>query len=62
MMIGAASSCKTFEEVTSALKWITSNKGKCNAVVHIIDDFLFLFPTRDEVALALNFFRRYALL
>ena len=57
MVMGAASSCKTFEEVNSALEWIARNKGKCNAVVHIIDDFLFLAPTRDEVALALKNFQ-----
>ena len=57
MVMGAASSCKTFEEVSSALEWIARNKGKCNAVVHIIDDFLFLAPTRDEVALALKNFQ-----
>ena len=57
LAMGAASSCKTFEEFSSALEWIARNKGRSSAVVHILDDFLFLAPTRDEVALALKHFQ-----
>ena len=28
MVMGAVSSCKTFEEVSSTLEWIARNKGK----------------------------------
>ena len=59
MLMGAASSSKTFEEVSLALEWIAHNKGKCNAVVHILADVLFLAKIRDEMAFALIIVRRH---
>ena len=57
MAMGAASSCRTFEQFSTALEWIAYNKGRCRAVVHILDDFLFLAPTREETALSLRNFQ-----
>ena len=38
--MGAASSCKTFELLSTALELIARNKGHCRSIVHILDDFL----------------------
>ena len=56
MGMGAASSCKTFEQIITALEWIAHNKGHCRSKVHILDDF-FVGPTREEVALNLCNFK-----
>lgn len=42
---GASSSCSLFEATSKALEWIAINKLGCMAVVHILDDFLFLNST-----------------
>ena len=34
MGMGAASSCKTFEQFITALEWIANNKGHCRSIVH----------------------------
>lgn len=39
---GASSSCQKFELLGSALEWIAINKLGCRAMVHILDDFLFI--------------------
>ena len=43
---GARSACQLFEEVSTALEWIAVNKLGCRAVVHILDDFLFINTTK----------------
>ena len=43
---GARSACQLFEEVSTALEWIAVNKLGCQAVVHILDDFLFINTTK----------------
>lgn len=40
--MGCRTSCKIFEEFSSAIEWIARNKLGMNAVVHILDDFLFI--------------------
>ena len=48
LAMGAASSCRTFEIVNTALEWITCNKCKSRVVIHILDEFLFIAPSYDE--------------
>ena len=57
MGIGAASSCKTLEQFSTALEWRPRNKGHCRSIVHILDDFLFVGPTREKVASNLRNFK-----
>ena len=57
MGMDAALSCKTFEQIITALKWIAHNKGLCWSIVHKLDDFLFVGPTCEEVALNLRNFK-----
>lgn len=57
LAMGAASSCRTFEIFSTALEWIARNKCKSRAVIHILDDFLFIAPAYDEAYLALSHFK-----
>ena len=40
--MGCSISCKLFEEFSTALHWILANEFKAAAVVHVLDDFLFI--------------------
>lgn len=53
---GARSSCQIFEAISSALEWIALNKLGCPAVVHVLDDFLFLNTTKSGCAQNLDAF------
>lgn len=48
MAFGASSNCKTFELLSTALEWIAIHKLGCRAMVHILDDFLFIDKTYGE--------------
>ena len=43
----ARSSCRIFEQTSSALEWIAITKLGCKAIVHVLDDFLFLDQTYE---------------
>ncbi|KAL9987025.1 hypothetical protein ACROYT_G001259 [Oculina patagonica] len=44
--MGCASSCKTFEALSTAMEWIARNKLAISNILHILDDFLILIhPT-----------------
>ncbi len=42
MAMGCSSSCKTFEEFTTALQWIIEHTFGVKHSIHMIDDFLFI--------------------
>ena len=46
--MGCSSSCNIFETFSTALEWIATAKLQASAVIHILDDFLFLTPSRDK--------------
>ena len=46
--MGCSSSCNIFETFSTALEWIASTKLQPSAVIHILDDFLFLAPSQDK--------------
>ena len=46
--MGCSSSCNIFETFSTALKRIASTKLQASAVMHILDEFLFLAPSRDQ--------------
>ena len=53
--MGCSSSCKIFEEFSTALKWILANKfGIKN--VKILDDFLFIEPDKTSCCNSLQKF------
>ena len=46
--MGCASSCRIFEAVSTALHWIAIDKLGATAVVHYLDDFLFLANSYEK--------------
>ena len=55
---GSASSCKTFELFSTALKWILQRKLGVQSVIKVLDDFLFVANTQHECMTALHCFTR----
>lgn len=45
--MGLASSCKIFEQLSSALEWIAKTKLGIHNIVHILDDFLLMDQTES---------------
>ena len=56
--MGCAASCKIFETFSSALHWIVQRQLPFARVVHVLDDFLFIAPSREECFLALTKFKQ----
>ena len=46
--MGCSSSCAIFEAFSSALEWLSKHLFHASGVVHILDDFLFIAPTREK--------------
>ncbi|MES9882605.1 MAG: reverse transcriptase domain-containing protein [Sedimenticola sp.] len=57
--MGCASSCAIFENFSTALEWIAKHKLHCTGIVHILDDFLFIEPSKRECAGSLNRFLHF---
>lgn len=53
---GTSSSCHLFEASSTALEWIALHKLGCAAVVHILDDFLFINSSEESCTKDLNAF------
>ena len=54
--MGCSSSCKIFEEFSTALKWILATKFGIKNVVKILDDFLFIEPDKTSCSNSLQKF------
>ena len=54
--MGFSSSCNIFETFSTALEWIAMNKLNASAVIHILDDFLFIAPSKEKCQGDLNNF------
>ena len=54
--MGCSSSCNIVETFSTALEWIAKNKLHASAVIHILDDFLFLGPSEDKYRIELKNF------
>ena len=54
--MGYSSSCNIFETFSTALEWIAMNKLNASAVIHILDDFLFIAPSKEKCQGDLNNF------
>ena len=46
--MGCSSSCAIFEAFSNALHWIAQYQLSVSGVVHFLDDFLFLAPSKDK--------------
>ena len=55
--MGCSSSCAIFEAFSTSLEWIIQRRLPRVAVLHILDDFLFISPTYHESKLALQTFK-----
>ena len=54
--MGCASSCKTFEALSTAMKWAARNKLMIPNIINILDDFLILDnPTRPVLLVSIGF-------
>ena len=45
--MGCSTSCSIFESFSTALEWIAKSHLRASAVLHILDDFLFIAPTPE---------------
>ena len=57
--MGAASSCKTFETFSTAIKWIAQQKLNIEAIIHLLDDFLLIAASYDSCLTQLNRFLNF---
>lgn len=46
MPMGCSSSCKTFETFSTTIEWIAWNKLTISSILHLLDDFLIVAPSR----------------
>ena len=46
--MGCSSSCAIFETFSTALEWLSLQKLRASAVLHILDDFLFVAPSAEN--------------
>ena len=58
--MGAAPSCRLFEEFTDSLVWILEHKFKVKGVIKYIDDFLFVSHSPQDCQNSLNSFLELA--
>ena len=50
LAMGLSSSCAIFESFSTALEWVSLNLFDASAVLHILDDFLFIAKTKEQCA------------
>lgn len=55
--MGLAESCRIFEEFSTALEWAAYTKLNATAVVHVLDDFLFIEEGRTQCQAMLDKFQ-----
>ena len=56
--MGCSSSCSIFESFSTGLEWIIRQRVKNVAVLHILDDFLFIGESFEDCGFALKEFER----
>ena len=54
--MGLASSCRTFEKLSTALEWVARNKLNIPHIIHILDDFLIAAESFDACKTSLQQF------
>ena len=48
LLMGSSLSCNIFETFSTASEWIAMNKLNASAVIYILDDFLFIAPSKEK--------------
>ena len=56
MSMGCASSCRTFEIFSSAIEWIARHRLHITNILHLLDDFLIIAPSRQLCQQQLDLF------
>ena len=56
--MGCSSSCAIFESFSTSLEWLSLHKFKASAVLHILDDFLFVASSLEKCHTDLGNFLR----
>ena len=56
LLIGCSSSCQIFETLSTGLEWIATHKLHASVVIHILEDFLFIAPSKEKCRVDLNSF------
>ena len=56
MPMGCASSCRTFETFSTAIEWIARNRLHITGILHLLDDFLIIAPSRQLCQQQLDLF------
>ena len=56
--MGASSSCAIFEKFSSSIEWIVKNYISNTAVIHVLDDFLFISSSYEDCQSSLRIFLR----
>ena len=59
--MGCSSSCSIFEAFGTLLEWSIKRRLKHVSVIHILDDFLFIAPTKSLCLAALSLFQAICL-
>ena len=59
LLMGCASSCKTFEALSTAMEWVARNKLVIPNIIHILDDFLILEKSHEAFAASLQRFLHF---
>ena len=54
--MGCSSSCNIFETFSTALEWIAKDTFQASSVIHILDDFLFIGPSKAKFQIELDNF------
>ena len=54
--MGCSKSCSIFESFSTALEWIAISQLQVSAVLHVLDDFLFIAATQERCASDLSNF------
>ena len=57
--MGCASSCKTFEALSTAMEWVARNKLAIPNILHILDDFLILEKSHEACDASLQRFLHF---
>ena len=56
LAVGLKSSCAIFDKFSSSLEWLAMQHLHASAVLHILDDFLFIAPSRVKCSEDLHTF------
>ena len=59
LAMGASSSCKIFEEISSAMEWVAKEKLNIPFIIHILDDFLIIAKGKRECRAQLDKFLEF---